>query len=154
MNYKMILLAVGAALMLSACNEQKTEVKADATAAEVKAAPVAEAKVAPAPKPASEAVAATISMIEWKDAIEMNKKGAVFIDVRNPNELRDGFVQGSINIPLPELKERFGELPKDKDLLIYCRSGRRSEVATHFLMTQGYEKAHNILGGFLAYPIK
>jgi len=152
MNCKMILLAVGAALMLSACNEQKTETQTvtEGKAAPVQAAPVAEAKAAP--KPASEAVAATISMIEWKDALEMGKKGAIFVDVRNPNELRDGFIQGSINIPLPELKQRFGELPKDKDLLVYCRSGRRSEVATHFLMTQGYEKAHNVLGGFLAYP--
>ncbi|MCF0221011.1 MAG: rhodanese-like domain-containing protein [Fibrobacter sp.] len=150
MKCKMIFLAVGAALLFSACNEHKVEAKADVKpAAEVQAAP---AEVKPAPKPASSAIAEKISMIEWKDALEMGAKGAVFVDVRNPNELRDGFVQGSINIPLPELKQRFAELPKDKDILVYCRSGRRSELATHFLMQQGYEKAHNILGGFMAYP--
>ncbi len=152
MKCKMIFMAVGAALLLSACNEQKVETKAEAKAeapaAEVKAAPVA----APAPKPASAAIADKISMVDWKTALEKVKEGALFVDVRNPAELRDGFIQNSINIPLPELKTRFAELPKDKDLYIYCRSGRRSEVATHFLMQQGYEKVHNVLGGFMAYP--
>jgi rhodanese-related sulfurtransferase len=47
-----------------------------------------------------------------------------------------------------------GELAKDKDLLIYCRSGRRSDAATRILMEQGYDRVYNVLGGYLAYPKK
>ena len=84
----------------------------------------------------------------------MNKNGALFVDVRNPPELNDGFVEGSVNIPLPELQHRYAELSKEKELLIYCRSGRRSEAATKFMMQQGYEHVHNVVGGYLAFPKK
>lgn len=154
MNCKMIFLAAGFMMMLAGCNENEVETKAAVAEqpAAVAAAPAADSMKKA--KPASETIAKKISVIEWNAALEMQKNGAVFVDVRNPQELKDGMVQGSINIPLPEIKQRFAELPKDKDLLVYCRSGRRSEVATYFLMQQGYEKVHNVLGGFLAYPQK
>ena len=84
----------------------------------------------------------------------MYEAGAVYVDVRNPPELQDGFAPFAINIPLNELKRRMNELPKDKDLLVYCRSGRRSELATNALMKAGFDRAYNVLGGFLAYPKK
>jgi rhodanese-related sulfurtransferase len=84
----------------------------------------------------------------------MNAAGAVFVDVRNPPELNEGYAPNAVNIPLPELKQRMGELAKDKDLLIYCRSGRRSDAATRILMEQGYDRVYNVLGGYLAYPKK
>ena len=92
--------------------------------------------------------------IDWEKALEMNKNGAIFVDVRNPPELNEGYAPNAVNVPLGELKDRLGELPKDKDLLIYCRSGRRSEAATRFLMNQGYDRGYNVLGGYLAFPQK
>ena len=100
------------------------------------------------------AVRAGVQSVDWDKAIEMNAAGAVYVDVRNPPELNEGFAPHAVNIPLGELKQRFGELSKDQDLLIYCRSGRRSGAATKFLMDQGYTRVYNIVGGYLAYPKK
>ncbi|MGM9983572.1 MAG: rhodanese-like domain-containing protein [Fibrobacter intestinalis] len=92
--------------------------------------------------------------ISWDKAIEMykSKKGALFVDVRTPDEVSQGTVSGSINIPLQQIQARFAELPKDKDLLIFCRSGRRSQAASEFLTSQGYTRIYNVDGGFLAAP--
>ena len=92
--------------------------------------------------------------ISWDKAIEMKKKNktALFVDVRTPGEVSQGTVAGSINIPLQQIQERFGELPKDKILLVFCRSGKRSQAASEFLTAQGYTKIYNVDGGFLAAP--
>ena len=92
--------------------------------------------------------------ISGDKAIEMKKKNktALFVDVRTPGEVSQGTVAGSINIPLQQIQERFGELPKDKILLVFCRSGKRSQAASEFLTAQGYTKIYNVDGGFLAAP--
>ena len=148
---KLMLLAVAAMFMVAGCEGKKEE------QAQVQAqpAPVAEQSAAkPAPAPSSIAERVGIQSIDWEKAVQMHESGAIYVDVRNPSELSDGYAQNAVNIPLGELKERFGELSKDKDLLIYCRSGRRSEIATKFLMDQGYTRVFNVLGGYLAYPKK
>ena len=82
----------------------------------------------------------------------MSKAGAMLIDVRTPAEVAEGMAPGAINIPLQEIQQRLAEFPKDKDLLIYCRSGKRSMAASNFLIENGYEKVFNVVGGFLAFP--
>ncbi len=145
MMKKMMCFAAGVMFMLAACNENKSEaaVKVDAKPAVQPAAP---AKV-PTPR-------IDVPTIDWAKAIEMQAAGAIYVDVRNPNELSEGFAPYAVNIPLPEIKQRYAELPKDKDLLVYCRSGRRSEVASKFLMNNGYTRVYNVAGGFLAFPKK
>jgi rhodanese-related sulfurtransferase len=148
---KLMMLAVASMFIFAGCEGKKEE------QAQVQAqpAPVAEQPVAKkAPAPSDIAVRVGIKSIDWDKAIEMNANGAIYVDVRNPPELNEGFAPHAVNISLSELKERFGELPKDKDLLIYCRSGRRSEAATKFLMDQGYTRVYNVLGGYNAYPKK
>jgi len=93
--------------------------------------------------------------ISWEKAIEMSKNlkaKVIFVDVRTPEEVAQGTVYGSLNIPLQQIQTRFGELPKDKELLIFCRSGKRSRAASEFLTQQGYTKVYNVDGGFLAAP--
>ena len=148
---KFMMLAVASMFIFAGCEEKKAE------AAVEQAKPVeqpAQPEAKKAPEPSAPAVRAGIQSIDWEKAIEMNANGAIYVDVRNPPELNQGFAPYAVNIPLGELKQRFGELPKDKDLLVYCRSGRRSEAAVKFLMDQGYTRAYNVLGGFLAYPNK
>lgn len=97
----------------------------------------------------------TYATISWEKAIEMSKSKkskAIFVDVRTPEEVAQGTVDGSLNIPLQQIQTRYNELPKDKDLLIFCRSGRRSQAASEFLTQQGYTKVYNVDGGFLAAP--
>ena len=80
------------------------------------------------------------------------KAKAIFVDVRTPQEVAQGTVAGSLNIPLQQIQARYSELPKDKSLLIFCRSGKRSRAASDFLIQQGYTKVYNVDGGFLAAP--
>lgn len=148
---KLMLIAVASLLMFASC-EGKKEEQAQVQAQPAPAAEQPAAKTAPAPSEV--AVRAGVQSIDWDKAIEMNAKGAIYVDVRNPPELNEGFAPHAVNIPLSEMRQRFAELPKDNDLLIYCRSGRRSEAATKFLMDQGYTRVYNVLGGFLAYPKK
>lgn len=149
MMKKLMFLTIAAMFFAAGCEEKKAEPVAE------QPKPVAEQPAAKAvPAPSSVAVKVGIQSVEWDKAIQMNAEGAIYVDVRNPSELSDGYAQNAVNIPLGEIKQRFGELPKDKDLLIYCRSGRRSEIATKFLMDQGYTRVYNVLGGYLAYPKK
>ena len=144
---KLMLLAVASLLVFAACEGKKDE----QTQVQAQPAPVAEQAVAKQ-APAEERPA--MQSIDWDKALEMNKNGAIFVDVRNPPELNEGYAPEAKNVPLGELKDRLAELPKDKDLLIYCRSGRRSEAATNYLLSQGYTRVYNVLGGYLAFPQK
>ncbi|HNS18601.1 MAG TPA: FAD-dependent oxidoreductase [Bacteroidales bacterium] len=71
------------------------------------------------------------------------------LDVRNPQELAVESIPGALNIPLPELRARLGELPRDREINILCRSAQRAYYATRILLQNGF-KARNISGGMLA----
>jgi len=74
---------------------------------------------------------------------------AFLLDVRNPPELAVETVPGAVNIPLPQLRARLGELPRDKEVLVICRSAVRAYYATRILLQNGF-KARNISGGMLS----
>ena len=71
------------------------------------------------------------------------------LDVRNPPEIAVEAVTGALNIPLPELRARLEELPRDREILIICRSAQRAYYATRILLQNGF-KAKNISGGMLS----
>ena len=68
--------------------------------------------------------------------------------MRQPVELVVESVPGAVNIPLPQLRARLGELPKDREILIICRSAQRAYYATRILLQNGF-KARNLSGGTL-----
>ena len=76
-------------------------------------------------------------------------KSEFLLDVRQPFELTVENVPGAVNIPLPELRSRLSELPKDKEINVFCRSAQRSYYATRILLQNGF-KAKNISGGMLS----
>jgi rhodanese-related sulfurtransferase len=76
-------------------------------------------------------------------------KGAFLLDVRNPVELVVASVPGAVNIPLGELRARLGELPRDLEILVICRSAQRAYYATRILLQNGF-KARNLSGGMLS----
>jgi rhodanese-related sulfurtransferase len=85
------------------------------------------------------------------NALELNEKlkngeQAVVIDVRQPEEYREGHIAGSKLIPLGELNKRMKELPKNKEIICVCASGSRSRSATKFLIDAGYS-AFDMNGG-------
>ncbi len=75
--------------------------------------------------------------------------GKFLLDVRNPPELAAESVPGAVNIPLPALRARLGELPRDREIHVICRSGGRAYWATRILLQNGF-KARNISGGMLS----
>jgi rhodanese-related sulfurtransferase len=85
------------------------------------------------------------------DAMELSEKlkadkQAVVLDVRQPEEYREGHIAGSKLIPLGELNRRINELPKNKEIICVCASGSRSQSATKFLVGAGFD-AFNMNGG-------
>ena len=71
------------------------------------------------------------------------------LDVREPVELAVENVPEALNIPLGQLRSRLGELPRDREILVICRSGQRAYYATRLLLQHGF-KARNLSGGMLA----
>jgi phage shock protein E len=74
-----------------------------------------------------------------------NPRPVVFLDVRRPDEWAAGRVSGAIHIPHTELTERWPELEayRDHDIVLYCRTGRRSGIAEQILKEAGFERLHN-----------
>ena len=77
----------------------------------------------------------------------------VLLDVRNGPELAVESLPGAVNIPLPELRARLGELPRDHEIHVFCRSGQRSYYATRVLLQNGFT-ARNIAGGMLTHSMR
>jgi adenylyltransferase/sulfurtransferase len=73
------------------------------------------------------------------------------LDVRNPEEFQICRIPGSQLLPLPELAQRFGELDRDRETVVHCKSGMRSAKAIAFLRQQGFTKLRNLKGGMLAW---
>ena len=78
-------------------------------------------------------------------------ENALFVDVRTRKEFDAGNIPESINIPREELRERIDELPKDRNLIIVCRSGVRSYAACRVLSQSGFEFLSNLSGGYISY---
>lgn len=72
--------------------------------------------------------------------------GASIVDVRTPEEYRDGGYPGAVNIPLQVLGARLGEIPKDRPVVLYCASGGRSGLAARQLKAAGYADVINAGG--------
>lgn len=94
-----------------------------------------------------EGIAKSIQLDELEEARE---SGAVLIDVRSKEEYDKGTIDGFINIPLNDLRERVSELPKDKEIILSCHSGQRSYIAQRMLSQMGYD-AKNLDGSYLLY---
>jgi len=78
-------------------------------------------------------------------------KEAILIDVRTPAEYRDGHIPGVANIPLDELEKRIGEVPKDKKVVLICRTGNRSAEGTKLLRKKGLVNVFNSTGGMTTW---
>lgn len=89
------------------------------------------------------------------EAIKMIQDGVVVIDVRNPIErIKEGFIKGSVNVPLPTLKvgAKINAAPDfEQKILVHCRSGVRAENASKILVATGYKNVYNMYG-ILQWP--
>jgi rhodanese-related sulfurtransferase len=80
-----------------------------------------------------------------------SNRNHVLIDVREPGEVKQGYIPGAINIPLSQLQQRAGEIPSDRSVYLYCRSGMRSKQAAKLLAKRGYQNLAHMQGGIMAW---
>jgi rhodanese-related sulfurtransferase len=88
-------------------------------------------------------------VVHWD---EIPGRPATVLDARTPAEFAFGHFEGAVNIPVNDLRKRLGELPRDGEILVYCRQGYRSYFATRILRLNGFN-ARNISGGMLLYDM-
>jgi rhodanese-related sulfurtransferase len=83
--------------------------------------------------------------IQGPEAHKLVAAGARLLDVRTADEFGGGHLPGAINIPVQELARRLVEVgPTDGEVIVYCRSGHRSSLATQLLREHGFTKVHNL----------
>ena len=87
-----------------------------------------------------------LEQVFMEDLKKYDEKETIILDVREELELINGKLKNSINIPLSELRKRYTELPKDKEIWTYCAVGLRGYLATRFLIQNAY-KVKNLAGG-------
>lgn len=83
--------------------------------------------------------------------IQATANGAHLIDVRTEAEVAQGMIDGAVHIPLHLLPLRAADIPQDKPVVIYCRTGARSSQACAFMAAQGYNNLHNLAGGIQSW---
>jgi adenylyltransferase/sulfurtransferase len=103
-----------------------------------------------APAPAAAAGGGEITVVELKQRLD-RREDLFILDVRNPEEIQICRLPGSTVIPLPTLPQRFGELDRNREIIVHCKSGMRSQKAIQFLRQQGFSNLKNLTGGILAW---
>jgi len=96
---------------------------------------------------ASDVLCGDMPLSHWNSG-----ESGLLLDVRHPAELALENVPGAVNIPLDQLRTRLDELPRDRDILVFCRSGQRAYYATRILLQNGF-KARNLSGGMMSRTI-
>ncbi len=92
-------------------------------------------KIVYVPKPVKGAIAVS----EFKSIARNNLGTAVILDVRDPNEVAEGMIKNSLNIPTQDITTRLSEIPKNKKIVIHCKSGIRASMAYQTLKEKGYD---------------
>ena len=87
-----------------------------------------------------------LEQVFMEDLKKYDEKKTIILDIREELELIGGKFDNSVNIPLSELRKRYTELPKDKEIWTYCAVGLRGYIATRFLSQKGY-RVKNLAGG-------
>jgi CoA-disulfide reductase len=91
-----------------------------------------------------------VETVQWHEINDILANGGNLIDVREPIERDMGMIDGSVNIPLGELRERLHEIPTGQDIYVYCQVGHRGYLASRILMQAGF-KVKNLDGGYKTY---
>lgn len=99
--------------------------------------------------PTMTAVEAHLALSSASDAGDPGQP--LLVDVREPHEIEEVRAEGVVVMPLSTFMLRHGELPRDRPLLMICRSGARSGQASGFLLANGWTDVTNVAGGTIAW---
>jgi rhodanese-related sulfurtransferase len=115
---------------------------------------VAMVSLAGDPAPARKAAAAAMTQEQLLEHQAKHADHLFVLDVRTPQEYAAGHVPGAVNVPHDQLASRLAEVPRDKDVVLYCRSGRRSQLAADVLAAEGYTRLSHLEGDMQAWVEK
>jgi len=91
------------------------------------------------------------AIIHWDKIAKLDTNRSILLDVRTKEEFDLGSIKGAINIPIDELRSRLAEIPKDKEIIIYCQVGLRGYLAYRILKQKGFKNIKNLSGGYNTY---
>jgi len=91
-----------------------------------------------------------VATVQWHEIDQIIANDGLLIDVREPIEREMGYIKGSINIPLGEIRDRLNEIPKDKTIHVSCQVGLRGYLAARILIENGFD-VKNVDGGWKTY---
>ncbi|HAM53084.1 MAG TPA: pyridine nucleotide-disulfide oxidoreductase [Nitrospiraceae bacterium] len=87
----------------------------------------------------------------WDKVLEMDKSTLFLLDVRTPSEYEMGTIEGAVNIPIEELRDRISSVPRDKKIVVFCHFGVRGYMAGRILEANGITNYVNLSGGSEIY---
>lgn len=93
-----------------------------------------------------------IGVVQWHEVSHLDPKRFLLLDVRDAVEREEGTIAGSLHLPLPELRERVEELPRDKEIVAFCQTGQRSYFACRFLAQKGF-RVRNLSGSYRTWQM-
>jgi NADPH-dependent 2,4-dienoyl-CoA reductase/sulfur reductase-like enzyme/peroxiredoxin family protein/rhodanese-related sulfurtransferase/TusA-related sulfurtransferase len=99
---------------------------------------------------ASNMLRGDVHMITWDQIASLDRTKDFLLDVRDPEELTIGAIDGAVNIPLAQLRSRINEIPRDRRIVVYCQAGQRAYFACRTLTQDGFD-AVNLSGGYKTY---
>ena len=92
-----------------------------------------------------------VKQYHWDEVKDLPKDGSVtLLDTRTAHEYKNGHIDGYINIPVDDLRERLSEIDKSKPVYVICQSGLRSYIACRILAQNGFD-CYNFSGGYRFY---
>lgn len=100
---------------------------------------------------ASNIISRAMPSITWRDLLATDRSSVMLLDVRTAEEFSFGSLPGAVNIPLDDLRERMQELPKDKEIIVFCAVGLRGYLAQRILRGHGYTAVRNLIGGYKTF---
>jgi NADPH-dependent 2,4-dienoyl-CoA reductase/sulfur reductase-like enzyme/rhodanese-related sulfurtransferase len=89
--------------------------------------------------------------IQWHELSAMAEEDFFLLDVRTVGEFEDGAIPDAANIPVDELRNRMGEIPNGKPVVVYCQIGQRAYFAERILRQSGFDTVYNLSGGYTTY---
>ncbi len=92
-----------------------------------------------------------VGVAQYYEAFNLDLEKTTLIDVRDLEENERGAVPGAILIPVNELRDRLGEIDKNKNIIVYCAIGLRGYIAARILKENGFDKVKNLSGGYTTY---
>ncbi|MDH8701585.1 CoA-disulfide reductase [Dysgonomonadaceae bacterium PH5-43] len=92
-----------------------------------------------------------MKILHWRDITTIDPAKDFLLDVRTAYEYNLNHINGAVNIPVDELRNRLNEIPSNKRIIIYCAIGLRGYLAYRILAQKGFENIHNLSGGFKTY---